>query len=70
MARRIRIAVLASIALLASGAADAQERLAVIVSADRSAELSREEVAQIFLKKRRFWSAGEPIGPVFFFYDR
>jgi len=64
MARRIRIAVLASIALLASGAADAQERLAVIVSADRSAELSREEVAQIFLKKRRFWSAGEPIVPV------
>jgi ABC-type phosphate transport system substrate-binding protein len=42
----------------------AQERLAVIVSVDRTVDLSLDEIAQIFLKKRRFWHAGESIVPV------
>jgi len=64
MARQVWIPVLALTALFASGSAVAQERLAVIVSVDRQTELSRDEVAQIFLKKRRFWGEGEPIIPV------
>ena len=31
---------------------------------DRSTELSLDEVAQIYLKQRRFWSDGSPIVPI------
>ncbi len=41
--------------------ASAEERLAVIVSATRSVEISVEDLAQIYMKKRRFWSDGKPI---------
>jgi ABC-type phosphate transport system substrate-binding protein len=51
-------------ALLATSSASADERLAVIVNADRAIELSVEEIGQIYLRKRRFWSNGEPIVPV------
>jgi ABC-type phosphate transport system substrate-binding protein len=64
MATRHFIFVLPLLVLIAGIPADAEERLAVIVSADRTAELSLDEVAQIFLKKRRFWHAGESIVPV------
>ena len=58
-----RVLVLASWLLAAFFAlpAQSQERLAVIVSADRKVELSVEKVAQIYLKQRRFWSDREPI---------
>lgn len=36
----------------------------MIVSASRSTDLSVDEVAQIFMKKRRFWDAGQSIVPV------
>jgi len=42
----------------------AEERLAVIVGTEREAKLSRQDVAQIFLRKRRFWSDGASIVPV------
>ena len=58
-----KILILASWLVAASYAlpAQSQERLAVIVSADREIELSIEEVAQIYLKQRRFWSDRESI---------
>ena len=40
------------------------EELVVIVHAERTVEPSVQEIAQIFLKKRRFWSNGDPIVPV------
>jgi len=50
-------------ALFAAVAADAGE-LVVVVHPERQVELSAAEVAQIFLRKRRFWSDGKPIVPV------
>ena len=38
--------------------------LVVIVHADRDVRLTRAEVAQIYLKRRRFWDNGETIVPV------
>ncbi len=52
------------IALITGGPASAEERLAVVVPAGRVVELSPEDVAQIYLKKRRFWSDGSPIVPI------
>ena len=40
------------------------EDLVVIVHADRNLQLTRTELAQIYLKRRRFWENGEPIVPV------
>ena len=40
------------------------EDLVVIVHVDRNAPLSIAQIAQIYLKKRRFWDDGEPIVPV------
>jgi ABC-type phosphate transport system substrate-binding protein len=40
------------------------EELVVIVHAQRTVEPSLEDIAQIYLKKRRFWSDGDPIVPV------
>jgi len=61
-----RALILASWLLLTSFAlpAHAQERLAVIVSAERDVELSIEEVARVFLKQRRHWSRRDPIVPI------
>lgn len=36
----------------------------VVVPAERATELTIEEVTQIYLRKRRFWSDGQPIVPV------
>lgn len=38
--------------------------LAVIVHANRTDRLTRAEIAQIYLRKRRFWSDGKRIVPV------
>ena len=40
------------------------EELVVIVHAERKVEPSVQDIAQIYLKKRRFWSDGAPIVPV------
>lgn len=39
-------------------------RIAVIVHADRNVDLDLEQIAQIYLKRRRFWSGGDAIVPV------
>lgn len=50
--------------LLAATASADETRLAVIVNAGRSEELNVDTLVQIYLKKRRFWSNGQPIIPV------
>jgi ABC-type phosphate transport system substrate-binding protein len=39
-------------------------RVAVIVHPERHAELSIEEVTQIYLRRKRFWNDGAPIVPL------
>ncbi len=39
-------------------------RMAVIVHADRIVQLDLEQIAQIYLKRRRFWAGGDAIVPV------
>ena len=60
-----RLAVLSFLLLLSHAAELPAEpaglRLAVIVHPDRIAQLSREDVVQIYLEKRRFWGDGKPI---------
>lgn len=51
-------------ALLAAAPPALAEELAVIVNKQRMTQLDREEIAQIFLKKRRFWDDGTPMLPV------
>ena len=53
--------LLLAIALTCPSAA---QDLAVIVHADREARVGVEELAQIYLKRRRFWRDGERIVPV------
>jgi ABC-type phosphate transport system substrate-binding protein len=40
------------------------EEMAVIVHVERDVELTRTELAQIYLKRRRFWGSGERILPI------
>ena len=61
--RRFAKPLLVIAALLAAAPALAED-IAVIVSTDRTTQLDREEIAQIFLKKRRFWDDGTPMLPV------
>lgn len=51
-------------ALLAAAPPALAEEFAVIVNKQRTTQLDREEIAQIFLKKRRFWDDGTPMLPV------
>jgi len=63
--RTVRLIAIVSLqAVLLSGGALAEERLAVIVNSGRSVALSLEEIASIYLKKRRYWGGGDPILPV------
>lgn len=48
-------------ALLGGPASSLPQEIAVIVNGARQTQLGREEIAQIYLKKRRFWADGSPI---------
>src|SRR5438128_9146267 len=51
-----------ALVLLMSGPAVPDERaLAIVVHPERTAALDIEDVAHIFLRKRRFWEDGAPI---------
>jgi ABC-type phosphate transport system substrate-binding protein len=50
--------------LLTARVATADEHLVVIVPPQRAVQLTVEEVAQIYLRKRRFWAPGEPVVPI------
>jgi ABC-type phosphate transport system substrate-binding protein len=52
------------LAWLAAGQAATAESLVVIVPVERQAQVTADDVAQIYLRKRRFWNDGEPIVPV------
>ncbi len=41
-----------------------ESRVAVIIHPERRAELSTDEVAQIYLRRKRFWDDGTPIVPL------
>ena len=62
--RRVAKPLLVIAALLAAAPPALAEELAVIVNKQRTTQLEREEIAQIFLKKRRFWDDGTPMLPV------
>jgi ABC-type phosphate transport system substrate-binding protein len=62
MSRRSLLIPLLATALTAAASAAAD--LAVIVHAERQVQLTSAEVAQIYLKRRRFWDDGGAIVPV------
>ncbi len=63
MARRLLL--LAIVGALAGVAAPAaSQELVVILHPSRSDVLDREQVAQIYLRKRRFWRDGDAIVPI------
>lgn len=61
-ARRIALALL--FALVAPAFAGERDRVAVIVNRERRVELSVEDLAQIYLRRKRFWDDGAPIVPL------
>ena len=56
--------ILALAVLAASGVADPQEPVAIIVHPDRRVELSLEALAQVYLRRKRFWDDGSTIIPL------
>jgi ABC-type phosphate transport system substrate-binding protein len=58
------IAVLLGLALLAPALAGGRDRVAVIVNRERRADLSIDDVAQIYLRRKRFWEDGAPVVPL------
>ena len=59
------LAIALAIALFApSSLAGGEERVAVIVHPTRLAALSIEDVAQIYLRRKRFWNDGSIIVPL------
>jgi ABC-type phosphate transport system substrate-binding protein len=62
-----RLVVLVVVFLLLASASRGEEesgRVAVIVHPTRQADLSRELLAQIYLRRKRFWDDGTPIVPL------
>jgi ABC-type phosphate transport system substrate-binding protein len=59
-----RAAALLCLALLGPAIAGEREGVAVIVNRERRVELSMEDVAQIYLRRRRFWDDGAPVVPL------
>lgn len=64
MATRFLILVLALTVLAPSSLVGQEVRVAVIVHPKRHVELSIEEVAQIYLRRKRFWDDGSAIVPL------
>jgi ABC-type phosphate transport system substrate-binding protein len=64
MTGRLLIFATLSVLVLCASAQAEPGQLAVIVHASRADAPEASEVAQIYLKRRRFWSNGDPIVPV------
>jgi ABC-type phosphate transport system substrate-binding protein len=58
------IVLLLVLAFLAPALAGERDRVAVIVNRERRAELSVEDLAQIYLRRKRFWADGAPVVPL------
>ena len=59
-----RFVLLLALLLLAPATADDRDRIAVIVHPERRAELSIDDLAQIYLRRKRFWNDGAPVVPL------
>jgi ABC-type phosphate transport system substrate-binding protein len=64
MGTRFFSIALALLILAPTDLAGQESRMAVIVHPERQAELSTDEVAQIYLRRKRFWNDGTPIVPL------
>jgi len=64
MRRRVLVAVLLLVLLATAGSAGDDARIAVVVHPSRGGVLSAETVAQIYLRRKRFWDDGTPIVPL------
>lgn len=64
MSLRVATLLILLAALAVPLGAEPDARVAVIVHAQRAEVPSRSELARIYLKKRRFWSNGDPIVPI------
>jgi hypothetical protein len=64
MVMRLLAITLAFTVLAPVNLASQEERVAVIVHPQRRATLSVEEVAQIYLRRKRFWDDGTAIVPL------
>ncbi|MGH7859424.1 MAG: hypothetical protein ACREQY_19030 [Candidatus Binatia bacterium] len=51
-------------ALLTTALAGEEGRVAVIVHVERRVDLSVEDLAQIYLRRKRFWDDGAPVVPL------
>jgi len=58
------LSIIAVAWLLLSGAAFAEPNLVMIVHPARRAELSVDEIAQLYLRRKRYWDDGQPIQPL------
>lgn len=58
------LALVLALSLLTPAIAGARDSVAVIVHPERRAELSVEDVAQIYLRRKRFWNDGAPVVPL------
>lgn len=58
------IGVLLALGLAAAAAAQEDRRMAVIVHPERRADLSIDDLAQIYLRRRQHWEDGELIVPL------
>ena len=63
MARRL-LGIVLLLVLLSPAAADERARIAIVVHPSRAAELDADGVAQIYLRRKRFWDDGAPIVPL------
>ena len=64
MGTRLLSIVLVLLALAPASIAGPEGRVAVIVHPERRTELSPDEVAQIYLRRKRFWDDGATIVPL------
>jgi len=64
MATRLFIIALTFTLLTPASLVGQENRVAVIVHPERRAQLSLEEVAQIYLRRKRFWDDGSAIVPL------
>jgi ABC-type phosphate transport system substrate-binding protein len=64
MVTRLLSIALALLVFAPANLAGQEGRVAVIVHPERRAELSPEEVAQIYLRRKRFWDDGAVIVPL------
>lgn len=64
MLKRLLGIALCFMALGPTGILGDEPRIAVIVHPERHAELSTEELAQIYLRRKRFWNDGDTIVPL------